>query len=83
VFSAQQALVGGLVDDIGYLDGTIERAKQRAGVREAKVIRYRRPEEYADSLYSRASFGPPQLNLLNVNLDALSRTPNFLYLWTP
>lgn len=83
VFSAEQALAGGLVDDIGYLDGTIERAKQRAGVREAKVIRYRRPEEYADSLYSRASFGPPQLNLLNVNLDALSRTPNFLYLWTP
>ena len=32
VFSAQQALAGGLVDDIGYLDGTIERAKQRAGV---------------------------------------------------
>ena len=26
VFSADQAFAGGLVDDIGYLDGTIERA---------------------------------------------------------
>lgn len=83
VFSAQQALAGGLVDDIGYLDGAIERAKQRAGVREATVIRYRRPDEYADSLYSRAHTGPPQVNLLNVNLESLARTPSFLYLWAP
>ena len=32
VFSADQALQGGLVDGIGYLDDTIDRAKQRAGV---------------------------------------------------
>ena len=36
VFSADQALPGGLIDDIGYLDGTIERAKRRAGVRDAR-----------------------------------------------
>jgi protease-4 len=83
VFSAQQALVGGLVDDIGYLDGTIERAKQRAGLREATVVRYRRQDEYADSLYSRAPAGPPQVNLFNISLESLARTPNFLYLWSP
>lgn len=83
VFSAQQALACGLVDDIGYLDATIGRAKQAAGVREAKVIRYRRADEYADSLYARASFGAPQINLLNFNLEALPRTPSFLYLWSP
>jgi protease-4 len=83
VFSADQALAGGLVDAIGYLDGTLDRAKQRAGVREATVIRYRRPSEYADSLYSRASLGPPQVNLLNLNLEAMPHTPSFLYLWSP
>jgi protease-4 len=83
VFSAQQALAGGLVDDIGYLDGAIERAKLRAGVREAMVIRYRRQDEFADSLYSRAPAGPPQMNLLNINLESLARTPSFLYLWSP
>jgi protease-4 len=83
VFSAQQALAGGLVDDIGYLDATIERAKQRAGVREATVIRYRRADEFADTLYARSSLGAPQLNVLNVDLDPLPRTPSFLYLWAP
>jgi protease-4 len=83
VFSAQQALAGGLVDDIGYLDATIERAKQQAGVQEATVIRYRRSDEYAEGLYTRGSFGPPQFNLFNVNLAPLPRTPSFLYLWAP
>ncbi|MGH7787699.1 MAG: signal peptide peptidase SppA [Candidatus Binatia bacterium] len=85
VFSADQALGGGLVDAIGYLDGTIERAKQRAGVSEATVIRYRRADEHGDNLYARSAQGPPvsQVNLFNVELDPLSRAPNFLYLWTP
>jgi protease-4 len=83
VFSAQQALAGGLVDDIGYLNETIERAKLRAGVREARVIRYRRPDEFADSLYSRASSSRPQVNLVNFSFDSLPRTPSFLYLWSP
>jgi protease-4 len=83
VFSANQALAGGLVDEIGYLDATIDRARQRAGVREASVIRYRRSDEYADSLYDRSSLGAPQVNLLNFNLNPLPRTPSFLYLWAP
>ena len=83
VFSAEQAVAGGLVDDIGYLDTTIERAKQQAGVSEARVIRYRRSDEYAEGLYSRASLGAPQLNLFNLNLAPLPHTPSFLYLWSP
>jgi protease-4 len=83
VFSADQALAGGLVDRIGYLDDTIDRARQRAGVDEAKVIRYRRPDEYADSLYARTTFGQPQVNMVNFNLEPLPATPSFLYLWAP
>jgi protease-4 len=83
VFSANQALAGGLVDDIGYLDATIDRARQRAGVSEASVIRYRRPDEYADSLYDRAAVGGAQVNMVNFNLNPLPHTPSFLYLWAP
>lgn len=83
VFSADQAVAGGLVDDIGYLESTIDRAKLRAGVTEARVVRYRRPDEYADSLYARNTLGPPQINMVNLNLDPLPRTPSFLYLWAP
>ena len=83
VFSAQQALAGGLVDNIGYLDGTIERAKLLAGLREATVVRYRRSDESGETIYSRASVGPPQVNLLNLNFESMPHTPNFLYLWSP
>jgi len=86
VFSADQALAGGLVDDIGYLDGTIERAKQRAGLREASVVRYRRPDEYADSIYSRSpgtAAQVNQINLLSLTRDGLPQGPNLLYLWSP
>jgi protease-4 len=85
IFSADQALAGGLVDAIGYLDGTIERAKQRAGVAEAVVIRYRRPNEFAEGLYAHAGAPAPQVtqvNLLNVAAEALP-SPGFLYLWAP
>ena len=83
VFSAQQALAGGLVDNIGYLDGTIERAKLLAGLREATVVRYRRSDESGETIYSRASVGPPQVNLLNLNFESMPHTPNVLYLWSP
>jgi protease-4 len=89
VFSAEQAQAGGLVDDIGYLDGTIDRAKQRAGVRDATVIRYFRGSEFADSIYARsggAGGATPQVNQINVlslTRDGLPQGPSFLYLWAP
>lgn len=85
VFSADQALAGGLVDQIGYLDGTITRAKQRIGVSDATVIRYLRGSEFADSIYARNGAAPQvnQINLLSLAHDELPQGPGFLYLWAP
>jgi len=86
VFSADQALAGGLVDGIGYLDGTIARARQRAGLREATVIRYRRPDEVGNGLYSRLGMPPAavtEVNILSVAAPLLPPGPQFLYLWAP
>ena len=83
VFSAAQALDGRLVDRIGYLDDAIAVAKQRAGLSQAKVVMYRRSNEYADGIYSRAPIAPPQMNLLNIDASSLFAGPRFLYLWRP
>jgi protease-4 len=85
VFSADQALQGGLVDALGYLDDTIERAKARAGVSEARVVRYRRGDEYADTIYARNDVPAQvtQISLLNLADGGLPHGPNFLYLWEP
>jgi protease-4 len=83
VIGAQQALEMGLVDRIGYLDDTIELAKSRVGVQKARVVLYRRPDEYAESVYSRSEGGPTRVNLINIDWDPLHRHPQFLYLWNP
>lgn len=85
VFSADQALQGGLVDRLGYLEDTIEQAKVRAGVTEARVIRYRRANEFDDGIYARADAPAQvtQVSLLNVENRLLPSGPNFLYLWVP
>lgn len=88
ILSADQALQAGLVDRIGYLDDTLQLAKQRAGVSDARVVLYRRPDDYAENIYSTAAVRAPlasmQMNLLNVNLSGLGlSTPNFMYMWLP
>jgi protease-4 len=82
--TADQALQLGLVDRLGYLQETLQATQQRAGLTEAQVVMYRRPEEFAENIYSRAPLGPAQFSLLNLNVAGIPFTaPQFLYMWLP
>jgi protease-4 len=83
ILTADQALQAGLVDEIGYLDDTVRVARQRAGLTEARVVLYRRPEEFAENIYSRPPLGPVEMNLINFDLGIGHATPQFMYLWLP
>jgi protease-4 len=84
IFDAPTAQQLGLVDDIGSVHDAIALAKQTAGLTEAKVIRYRRRGETAETIAARAASAPPQVNLLAVDLGALTpSSPRFMYLWAP
>ena len=86
VFSAEQALEEKLVDEIGYLDDTIELAKKRAGIDKAKVIVYHRPYSYKNNIYSRMiNTDFKNINLINVDLGRLLNDMGlkFMYLWLP
>jgi len=84
ILTADQALQLGLVDRIGYLQDTIDGAERRAGVSQARVITYGRPEEFAENIYSGAPAGPPQMNFINFDFGGLhAMTPQFLYMWLP
>jgi protease-4 len=76
IYTAQQALDAGLIDEIGYLDDSITRLKETAGLTEASVVTYTRPGEYKGSVYAAPVV---DINLGLQNLDA----PGFLYLWQP
>jgi len=81
VFSANQALAGGLVDDIDYLEGVIERAKRAAGLGTATVIEYRQPDDVPRGIYARGA-APLQVNLLSLEAPRAA-SPRFLYQWIP
>jgi protease-4 len=80
IYTAQQALEAGLIDEIGYLSDAVELAKGLAGLDQARVIMYYRPGDFKGSFYA----GPAALNpaVLASALEGLT-TPQFLYLWMP
>jgi protease-4 len=84
VITAGQALEAGLIDRIGYLDDALAVARQRAGVTTARVVVYRRPSEFGQTIYSIGGGAPAQVNLMNVDLGGLlPHGPAFMYLWAP
>lgn len=86
IYTAQQALEHGLIDQIGYLDEAILLAKEDAGLTKARVVMYHRPGAYKNNIYSQlGSSGFGTINLLNIDLKTFvhSGTPLFMYLWAP
>jgi len=84
ILTADQAVQMGLVDRIGYLQDTLQAVGQRCGDGGARVIMYRRPQEFAENIYSAVPTSPSQLNLVNLDLGmGAHASPQFMYLWRP
>src|SRR5262245_13424844 len=84
VYSAQQALAAGLVDQIGYLEDAVADLQKRAGVAQSQVVKYTRGNDTAENVYSRAPDLGLSLQSLELALQALQRNglnPGFYYLW--
>jgi protease-4 len=84
IFDATRAYEAGLVDQVGDLELALTIARNAAGLEDARVIMYRRPEETRENIYSAVPTLPPQLNLFPIELGALAaHGPRFMYLWAP
>jgi protease-4 len=83
IFSARQALELGLVDGVADLEESVARARRAAGLSEARVVRYHRPREYANNLYTRGGALAPRLRLELPGTQALAVRPGFYFLWAP
>lgn len=84
VFDAETARALGLVDEVGDLRAAVEAAKGAAGIERARVVRYRRSGESADTLHARWQGGPDARPAFSVEWELLRNTgPRFLYLWDP
>lgn len=87
VFTGEEALKLGLVDETGYLTDAIGRARELAGLPDdARVIAYRRSEYPDDSPYNEAEAesgkNPP---LVGLGLERFLDSPEagLYYLWLP
>ncbi len=80
IYTAQQALGHKLIDGIGYLDDVIGMTTKVAGLDQARVIAYHRPDTYKSNIYSQAS-----INIFGIgDNNILEFLPvRFLYLWNP
>jgi protease IV len=89
VYLADEALKLGLVDQLGYMDDAIERAKYLAELpKEPRVVVYRRTEYAEDNLYNDSSAAKSEgsvVKLIDLGmLERLNSLPTgFYYLWLP
>lgn len=84
IFLAAEAYKLGLVDQVGYLEDALHRARTLAGIpADAKVIVYRRTEYPDDTLYNTATATSPdgsgRVALIDLKLPDL--TAGFYYVW--
>ncbi|MDY6904561.1 MAG: signal peptide peptidase SppA [Thermodesulfobacteriota bacterium] len=88
IFTANEALEVGLIDEIGYLDDAITKAKCMAGLpANARVVAYRRTYFPNDNVYNTATTQLMGGSKSLVNVDLLDAMPafktGFYYLWWP
>ncbi|NOX57318.1 MAG: signal peptide peptidase SppA [Planctomycetes bacterium] len=83
VYTSKQALDLKLIDRIGTIEDAIELAKEKAGIKNAKVVAYRRPFLRASNYYARHDPSIKDINLLNVDLGLSGNSYGapFMYLW--
>lgn len=76
IYTSQEALAAGLIDQVLYLDETLAQAKKLAKLDRASIVTYFRPGDYRANLYS--------MSLVNIDTDGMLQPGvSFLYLWWP
>lgn len=80
VYTADQALKNGLVDQIGYEDDALEALKGKLGLAKVRVVEYQHPVSFVESLLG------VQAPLRNVSFDPVSKliesgVPRAMYLF--
>lgn len=89
ILTAGDALSAGLIDQMSYLDETIDTMKKTLHMENVKVVTYVRPRTFKSNIYSGYPEMPLQcpqvINLLSINADdlALFTGVQFMYLWNP
>ncbi|HMK60483.1 MAG TPA: signal peptide peptidase SppA [Dissulfurispiraceae bacterium] len=84
---AQDALNANLIDQVAYLDETVDIMKKSLNIEQARLCTYIRPKTFKSNIYSAYQAEPSSatVNLISINADdfMLHSGLQFMYLWTP
>ncbi len=82
IYTGAQALDNGLVDQLGYIEDAITLAKDTAGLKDAKIIKYKRMFNLAEIFEGSMDdlFGHPAIKFGITASD--NNFPGSMYLWT-
>ena len=89
ILTAGDALDARLIDQMAYLDETIDTMKKDLHIENVKVVTYIRPKTFTSNIYSgypeMPLQGPQVINLISINAEdlALFSGVQFMYLWNP
>jgi protease-4 len=89
IMTADAALAAKLVDQVAYLDETVETMKKELHAENARVVAYVRPRTFTSNIYSgypeMSLQGPQVINLISINAEDLAffSGVQFMYLWNP
>lgn len=84
IFTANQALSYGLIDQIGYFDEACVYAAKTAGLSKEKVVRFSRRETLLDLLGANSKTGGAGVNIhIDSELIHDLEQPKLMYLWRP
>ncbi len=86
IYTAGTALELRLIDHVGYMDEVIMQMKEKLGIENARVVRYRRGGKYAGTIYSSSPAHDTSLmDLVGDYTDGQALIPgiSFLYIWNP
>ncbi len=84
IMTADDAARVKLIDQVAYLDDTLESMKKSLNLENAKVITYSRPKTFKSNIYSEMPITPQIINLISINSEelALFSGTQFMYLWS-
>lgn len=81
IFTGKQALANKLIDAVGYQKDAIAKAQELAQIKEAKVIRYKKPKGALETVFQ---IKAGQTNIMQLREILLQNTTSrFMYLWIP
>jgi protease-4 len=86
ILTAGDAVKARLIDQVAYLDETIDAMKRSLNIEEARVVTYAQTGTLKSSIYSETPMQVPQvINLISINAEDLSLFSGvqFMYLWSP